>query len=129
MGCCLALSLLVSVVRRAWFFVLRRQPAEVAAFAPPARRAAPGAMAPAVILPSYLVPTRRKRPRFGATVVFAGITWFLLGIVGMHVLGWFAWAQTSALLDVAFHSSGLWVAALGASLVMLQRQPARAVTV
>ncbi|HSV39979.1 MAG TPA: hypothetical protein VLI04_14570 [Nocardioidaceae bacterium] len=122
MGCCLALSLMVSFVRRGWFSVTRRQPAEVTAFAPPARRPAPGAAALAApVLPAC-------GSRVGSVLVFTGIAWLLLGLVGMHVLGWFAWAETSLLLDVAFHASGLWVAAFGGILIGLQQRPMRAVT-
>lgn len=110
MGCCVALAYLVALVRRAWFSVVPGEPATAPAFAPPARRPAPGGIALAVSAPT----AGRPIPHHAAhTLVVAGLAWFALGLVGMHVLGWFSWAQESLLTDTAFHASGLWLAAAG----------------
>lgn len=118
MGCCLALAYLVAVARRAWFAVVPDAPATAVAFAPPARRPAPGSGALAVALPTER-PAATTRPAATALVV-AGLAWFVVGVVGMHVLGWFAWAEGSLLTDTAFHSSGLWAAAVGAALLAVK---------
>ncbi len=115
MGCCLALAYLVALVRRTWFAVAPGVCPTTAAFAPPARRPAPGGPALALDLPTVrLTSTRRPAAR---ALVGGGLAWFALGVVGMHVFGWFAWADGSLLSDTAFHASGLWVAATGVALL------------
>ncbi|WP_183093135.1 hypothetical protein [Nocardioides stalactiti] len=137
MGCCLALAYVVALVRRGWFAAVGGAPAPTASFAPPARRPAPGGTlvasgpAPAV---AWAPPRSSTRARptgrvgagkvgagtVGAGLVGAGLAWFVIGVVGMHALGWFAWAEASLLTDTAFHSSGLWLAAIGASVVAVR---------
>ena len=117
MGCCLALASLFALVRRAWFRVTGREPAQAALFAPPARRPAPGGVAVASGPAVELAAGHRSdalRPA-AHTVIAVGLAWFALGLVGMHVFGWFGWAEGSLLSDTAFHSSGLWLAAAGAT--------------
>jgi len=118
MGCCVALAYLVALVRRAWFAAVPGQQVVAVAFAPPARRPAPGAPALTDGLPSVRS-TSSRRP-LGRGLVVAGLAWFAVGLVGMHVLGWFAWADDSLLSDTAFHSSGLWVAALGGAVLAVR---------
>lgn len=118
MGCCLALAYLFAQARRAWFTVLPGTPAVALAFAPPARRPAPGAPAFALAAPpARTAPSRRSA---GRALVATGLAWFVIGLVGMHVFGWFGWAETSLLVDTAFHSSGLWAAAGGAVLLAVK---------
>ncbi|HTK64851.1 MAG TPA: hypothetical protein VL595_20855 [Pseudonocardia sp.] len=57
MGCCIALALVISVVRTGWFRLVRRQPPPRAGFAPPARRPAPMTTAPFGGTSSPLNPT------------------------------------------------------------------------
>ena len=125
MGCCVALAALVAVVRRAWFTMTGREPAEAALFAPPARRPAPGGLAVAVAAaPATTIAVRSPDPaaiRQAARMLVAiGLAWFAVGLVGMHLLGWFTWAEASMLSDTAFHSSGLWLAAAGATTLVVR---------
>lgn len=116
MGCCLALAWLFAVVRRAWFAVTGREPAQAALFAPPARRPAPGGPGVVAVATGPTAGHRTDALKPAAHAVIAvGLAWFALGLVGMHVFGWFGWAEGSLLSDTAFHSSGLWVAAAGAT--------------
>jgi len=117
-GCCLALAYLVAVVRKAWFAVMPGEAATAAVFAPPARRPAPGSPALALDLPAVRATSTTRSA--GRALVGAGLAWFALGVVGMHVFGWFAWAEGSLLTDTAFHSSGLWAAATGAALMAVK---------
>lgn len=122
MGCCLALAYLFAQARRARFAVLPGTPTVALAFAPTARRPAPGRPAFDVVLPATLPATRTTRPTrsAGRALVGVGLSWFVIGLVGMHVFGWFGWAETSLLVDTAFHSSGLWAAAGGAALLAVK---------
>lgn len=116
MGCCIALALVMSAVRRLL------PGAHEPGFPPPARRPAPGEQAPAPVVPSAVRPATAAR-----VLVVAGLAWFTVGLVGMHLLGWFAWATAHPLLDVAFHASGLWLAALGSATLLLRSpRPTRA---
>lgn len=114
MGCCVALAAVIAVVRRAWFAVVPHAAPATPGFAPPARRPAPGATASAAIVPVQARALDRGGDRVAALFVLGGLAWFVVGVVGMHGFGWFAWAETSLLTDTAFHVSGLWAAAIGA---------------
>lgn len=122
MGCCVALAYLFALARRAWFAVAPGARVEPVLFAPPARRPAPGGAAlaggPNVGLAVRRTPGAR-RPAAQALVVL-GLAWFGLGLVGMHVFGWFGWAEGSLLTDTAFHSSGLWLATAGATMLAVR---------
>lgn len=118
MGCCIALAALIALVRRGWFALTGRQPAPAAHFAPPARRPAPGgAVAVAAAAPVRATGSHRQ---LATTLVAAGLAWFAVGLVGMHLLGWFTWAERSTLSDAAFHSSGLWLAATGGAVLAVR---------
>lgn len=123
MGCCLALAYVVALVRRGWFALAPGRPAAAVSFAPPARRPAPGGAVLVMERPAPVLPAGSPSParRAGRALVAGGLGWFAVGLVGMHVLGWFAWAGTSLLLDTAFHSSGLWAAAAGLALLVVRR--------
>lgn len=118
MGCCVALAYLVALLRRTWFSVVPETGPLTVAFAPPARRPAPGASTLPVAPPTARA-TGTRRPAARA-LVGGGLAWFAVGVVGMHALGWFAWAEGSLLTDTAFHASGLWVAATGAALLAVK---------
>jgi hypothetical protein len=115
-GCCVALAYLIAWARRGWLALVPAA-ATPAPFAPAARRPAPGGAVAVRPLPA--TPTARRRPAARALVA-AGLAWCALGVVGMHVLGWFAWAESSLLADTAFHSSGLWVAAAGLTIQVVR---------
>ena len=121
MGCCVALAYLFALARRAWFTVASGAPAATVLFAPPARRPAPGGVAVSVSLGGLTVerPMGARRQAAHALIV-VGLAWFGVGLVGMHVFGWFGWAEASLLSDTAFHSSGLWVAAAGATMLAVR---------
>ena len=122
MGCCVALAYLFALARRAWFAVAPGAPAAAVLFAPPAQRPAPGGVALAVG-PTTQVTVRRPtpaRPPAAQALIVVGLAWFGLGLVGMHVFGWFGWAEGSLLSDTAFHSSGLWLAATGATVLAVR---------
>ena len=121
MGCCVALAYLVALVRRGWFAVVPGAHAAqaAAAFAPPARRPAPGSVTVAAGPPVVARTAASRRPAARALVV-VGLAWFGLGLVGMHALGWFGWAEGSLLSDTAFHSSGLWLAAAGGTMLAVR---------
>ncbi len=110
MGCCVALAYLVAWVRRAWLSVVPGPAVAVTPFAPPARRPAAG---PVVALPRPTAHPAPPRHPLATALVVVGLVWFAVGIVGMHALGWFAWADGSLVSDTAFHASGLWIAAAG----------------
>lgn len=121
MGCCLALAYLASLVRGAWQRVAPAAPVP-AAFAPPARRPGPGAVPtrrPYAVTSPPAPPPSPWRP-VGRGLVAAGLAWFAVGVVGMHLLGWFAWAGGSAVTDTLFHSTGLWLSATGATLLIVK---------
>lgn len=109
MGCCVALAYLVAQVRRAWLSVVPGPAVAATPFAPPARRPAVGTVA----LPRPTARPAATRHPVATALVVAGFAWFAVGIVGMHALGWFAWADGSLVSDTAFHASGLWIAATG----------------
>ena len=119
MGCCIALAALIALVRRGWSALTGREPAPAAHFAPPARRPAPGG-AVAVVAAAAPVQATGSHRQLGGTLVTAGLAWFAVGLVGMHVLGWFTWAEGSMLSDAAFHSSGLWLAAAGGAVLAVR---------
>ncbi|PWN01377.1 hypothetical protein DJ010_17560 [Nocardioides silvaticus] len=122
MGCCVALAYLVAVVRRGWFAVVpgARAAQAAAAFAPPARRPAPGGVAVAAGPPVVAARTAPARRPAARALVVVGLAWFGLGLVGMHAFGWFGWAEASLLSDTAFHSSGLWLAAAGGTMLAVR---------
>jgi hypothetical protein len=122
MACCIALTVLVSLARGTWFLLTGTRPAEVG-FAPPARRPAPNAAHP---MPAAIVGPQRTETTpqpLGHQLIVVGLAWFVIGIVGMHAFGWFDWAHASVIVDIVFHSSGIWLATWGAALLYLQRRP------
>ena len=117
MGCCIALAFVVAVIRRARSFVWpSRTPAS--SFAPPARRAAPGSAMPAAVTAEPLARAGWSLP---VVMAAAGATWFLAGVIGMHVFGLFDFARHSLLADVAFHGSGLLLLSSGLAMLLGRR--------
>ncbi|MEZ0578465.1 hypothetical protein [Nocardioides sp. MH1] len=116
MGCCIALAAAIALVRRGWWRVTGHAPAP-AVFAPPARRPAPGSLAPAA---GVAIAVPAPAPALATALVTCGLAWFVVGVVGMHALGWFTWAEGSVVSDTAFHASGLWLAAAGALVAVVR---------
>lgn len=124
MACCVVLTVLITVVRSAWFALTGTRPADVP-FAPPARRPAPGeVLAQPAASASPVVQRRRDARQVGHQLVVVGLLWFAFGMVGMHLFGWFDWAHASVLADVVFHASGIWVATAGLAVIAFQRRTA-----
>jgi hypothetical protein len=92
MACCIAIALVVAMVRKGWYALLPgRRPPEPG-FAPPAYRAGPGAEAaprtpdrsrPA---PAPSLPGRGRGSRRGAVLLAAGAAWTGVSVLEMHVL-------------------------------------------
>ncbi|MFL6089126.1 MAG: hypothetical protein ACJ71Z_03190 [Aeromicrobium sp.] len=117
MACCAALTLLVSWVYRVIRLVIPGRDDEFA----PAATWPPTADAPRRSALATDKP-RRQQDAVGQACMVVGIAWFVAGIVAMHVLGVVTIQSTP--LDLAFHSSGLWLATIGAA---LRFQPRHAV--
>ena len=97
MACCLAVALVIAVLRAGWYrLVPGRRPARPG-FAPPARRPAPGAAIASVTgsprgsgpadrsgdpVPPRIVPARQ---RVGFALVAAGAGWSVLSLVAMRL--------------------------------------------
>lgn len=77
---------------------------------------APAATWPPVSTASK-APPEAPRPRFtvATALVVAGISWFLAGMLAMHVFGALPHIHSMA-ADVVFHGSGLWLATAGLAL-------------
>lgn len=118
MACCLALTILFSGVYRAWRAITPARAER--AFAPPARWPAPG---DAVIAPTPAPGRDRTRParnRIARACVVIGLAWFTSGLLVAHVLP--VVEINSITIDLAFHASGLVLAAAGA-VVLTGRRP------
>ncbi len=109
MACCAALTLLFSWGYRLVGWAVPGRDDEFAPVAtwPPAPRERPSAATRA----------HRARPHqavLGQVFIVTGIAWFVAGVLAMHVFG--VLDIRSAPVDLAFHSSGLWLATVGVAL-------------
>src|SRR5437763_3061400 len=101
MGCCIAIALVIGVVRTAWFKLFPSRAPVHMAFAPPARRPAPGAEVwtdhdrrPNAASAPAAAPARSPRrssvigraPACGTALVIAGVAWLAVSEVAAHVL-------------------------------------------
>jgi hypothetical protein len=128
MGCCIALALLISLARRAWFTVLPGSEPEQLLFAPPARRAGPGEAPVAVAEVAVRKPRRSLRAVVGVAMVAAGCAWCGLNVLGVLVPAFgssavcpcacCSAASGSALL---LHAPGLLATAAGGLLLVAAR--------
>lgn len=123
MACCLALTIVFSWAYRAWRAIT---PARAERrFAPPARWPAPG---DAVIAPTpepRRERTRSTRDRIARAGIVTGLAWFTSGLLVAHVLH--VVEINSIAMDLAFHTSGLWLAAGGAVVLTGRRASSRGV--
>lgn len=93
MGCCIAIALVIGVVRTAWFKLFPSRAPVQMTFAPPARRAAPG---PEVrtdrdtkrgdTAATVADDVTRRRPARGSGLVIAGVAWLAVSELAAHVL-------------------------------------------
>lgn len=129
MGCCIALALLISLARRAWFKVVPGSAPEQVLFAPPARRAAPGESL------AIEQPIAASKPRVslravaGIAMIAAGCAWCGLSVLGTLVpafghsaacpCGCCSTGSGSELL--LLHAPGLLATAAGALLIVAAR--------
>jgi hypothetical protein len=111
-ACCVALTLIFAWMYRVLrFFGLGSSDDEFAPAAtwPPARTP-----------DSVHASTHRPHATASTALIVVGIAWFVAGLLAMHVFGALAHI-TSAPADIAFHSSGLWLATAGLALRHLSR--------
>jgi hypothetical protein len=112
MACCAALTLLF-----AWMYRVVRW----LGGASTDEEFAPAAVWPPADRP---IPVRRattgSRDLIGIALVVIGASWFLAGMLAMHVFGVLAPIH-SVPADLAFHASGLWLATAGLALRFLHR--------
>lgn len=123
MACCIALTLLFSWGYRVWRVIARPQ-AELS-FAPPARWPVGGADAAVDPGPARVREADKPSRQIARACVVLGLAWFVSGIVAMHVLHLAEISPGAA--DLAFHASGLWLAAGGAVALTVRRPSAREV--
>jgi len=83
MGCCIAIALLIGVVRTWWFKLFPSRAPVQMAFAPPARRAAPGAVVAPAAVPETGVP--RVAGPAGPARVSARAGWIVAPAVALAV--------------------------------------------
>jgi hypothetical protein len=117
-ACCAALTLLFSVVYRVIRWVAPGLGDETFA---------PTAAWPPVDQSAHPTPLQRKQPTHvtvGRACIVLGLAWFVAGVLAMHVFGILDPIQ-SVPADVAFHSSGLWLATAGFAVLLLPRYAAR----
>lgn len=114
MACCIALTLLFSWGHGAWRVITRQGAGR--SFAPPAQWPALASPTPEAPAPTTL------RGRVGRVSVILGLAWFASGIVSMHVVHVL---ELSGQTDVAFHLSGLALAAAGIALLTTRHRPAQ----
>jgi hypothetical protein len=115
-ACCAALTLLVSWAYRVVRWVIPGHDDEFAPAAtwPPTASSQRSALA--------ADQPRRQQDAVGQACMIVGIAWFVAGMLAMHVLGVLTIQSTP--LDLAFHSSGLWLATIGATLRFQPRHAA-----
>jgi hypothetical protein len=115
MACCAALTLIFSWGYRCVRWAI---PHEDDTFAPAASWPPVGGE---LATPASSDSSRRLHDAMSRACLVVGITWFVAGILAMHVLGVVAPIR-SLPADVVFHASGLWLATAGLALRVL---PAR----
>ncbi len=69
-----------------------------------------------------LLSAGRRRMPTASMLVSAGLLWFGLGVIDMHVFSAFEFRTVPLALDLAFHLSGWWLAIAAAGIVVVQRR-------
>lgn len=118
MACCAALTLLFSLGYRVIRWVapgLGDEDFAPAATWPPRERTAQARL------------RRATHETVGRACIVIGVAWFIAGVLAMHVFGVLSPIH-SLPADVAFHSSGLWLATAGLALLYLYRPAAQNLT-
>lgn len=64
----------------------------------------------------------RRRTATGSALAGAGVLWFALGVIDMHVFAEFKFSSVPLVLDAAFHLSGWWLAVVAAGVTVVQRR-------
>jgi hypothetical protein len=117
-ACCAAITLLFSLVYRVLRWVAPGLDDD---------GFAPAAAWPPVDRPAHQNPIVRKQAQHetvGRACIVLGLAWFVAGMLAMHVFGVLNPIH-SVPADIAFHSSGLWLATGGLALLFLPRLTAR----
>ena len=86
MGCCIAAALIISLARKGWFAIFPGRRPVVRAFAPPARRSAPGA-SPAASQPAVLSPVAVRRGGEAPIAIAATVALYVTTIALLRMAG------------------------------------------
>ena len=128
MGCCIALALLISLGRRAWFKLVPGSERTPLLFAPPARRAAPGESLVAVLDPERGKPRASVRAIAGIAMIAAGCAWCGLSVLGVLVPAFghsaacpCACCSAGSGSQLLLHAPGVLTTAAGALLLLAAR--------